>query len=138
MDYELIFLVNTFSTLFLTGLIWFVQIVQYPSFYLVDKDSFIHFHAHHTKRISFIVAPVMFLELVSSGILWHYSEWISLSSIGFYIVLLIWMSTFFISVPKHNLLQQKKDPKIIHSLVNTNWIRTCLWSIKTVLAFSMF
>tara|TARA_R110002096_G_scaffold326134_2_gene520041 strand:- start:2653 stop:3069 length:417 start_codon:yes stop_codon:yes gene_type:complete len=138
MDYELIFLVNTFSTLFLTGLIWFVQIVQYPSFYLVDEDSFIHFHAHHTKRISFIVAPVMFLELISSAFLWHYSEWTSLPSIGFYIVLLIWMSTFFISVPKHNFLQQKKDPKVIHALVNTNWIRTCLWSIKAVLAFYLF
>ena len=138
MDYELIFLVNTFSTLFLTGLIWFVQIVQYPSFYLVDEDSFIHFHAHHTKRISFIVVPAMVLELASSAVLWHYSEWTSLPSIGFYLVLLIWTSTFFISVPKHNLLQQKKDPKVIHALVSTNWIRTSLWSIKTMLAFFMF
>ncbi len=135
MDYELIFLVNTFSTLFLTGLIWFVQIVQYHSFYLVNKDSFIHFHAHHTKRISFIVVPAMVLELASSAVLWHYSEWTSLPSIGFYLVLLIWMSTFFISVPKHNLLQQKKDPKVIRALVNTNWIRTSLWSVKSVLAF---
>lgn len=49
------------------------------------------------------------------------------------LVVLIWLSTFFIQVPIHQKLLVKKDFFLIEKLNRTNWIRTILWSIKIVL-----
>ncbi len=39
MSQELIFFVNTFSSFFMTGLIWMVQLVHYPSFHFVSEEN---------------------------------------------------------------------------------------------------
>lgn len=135
MSLETILLINIFSSFFMTGLIWFVQLVHYPSFHIVDKNHFTKFHAHHSLKTGFVVMPVMSLELATSGVLaWNYG-WISVNSVGFYLVILIWLATFFISVPKHNALRHGKVDSLITGLVHTNWIRTILWSIKSGLSF---
>lgn len=47
-------------------------------------------------------------------------------------VLLIWLSTFLIQVPLHNALGVEKDTEAIRRLVQTNWIRTILWTVKGI------
>jgi hypothetical protein len=79
--------------------------------------------------------PVMSLELATSGALaWSYG-WLSLNALGFYLVILIWLSTLFFSVTKHNALRHGKVNSLIDGLVNTNWYRTILWSLKSGLSF---
>lgn len=134
MSLNLFFLVNSASSLFLCGLIWLVQLVHYPSFHFVDKSRFEDFHLFHSQRISIIVIPVMIIELITSGILWWHYPSLSLYSVGFYLVILIWISTAIFSVPNHNKLLDGKSTDIIDSLVNTNWVRTILWTLKAVLA----
>lgn len=51
---------------------------------------------------------------------------------------LIWLSTFFLSVPLHNSLSQKQDLIIIKKLVATNWVRTVLWTARLLLLLTFF
>jgi len=76
----------------MTGLIWLVQLVHYPSFRYVDTVNARDFHAYHTARISVIVMPVMIIELASSAALAYYVDlqgWIICG-----LTILIWLSTF--------------------------------------------
>ena len=130
MSGNLIFVLNLGATLFLTGLIWTIQLVHYPSFHFADREKFKEFHIFHGKRISLLVVPLMIFELISSGILWWESSPLSLNSIGFYLVIAIWISTAFLSVPAHNKLTSRMDEKAVRFLINTNWIRTLLWTAK--------
>src|SRR4051794_35751848 len=57
------------STLFMTGLIWFVQVVHYPLFAEVDPAGFRRYHAAHTRATTRVVLIPMILELLSSAVL---------------------------------------------------------------------
>lgn len=135
MDLNIIFLINFASSLFMMGLIWTIQLIHYPSFHFIDEGNFNEFHAFHNQRISVIVIPVMITELVTSGLLWWNEGFVSLNGIGFYLVFAIWLATAFLSVPNHAKLAIGKNDSIITSLVNTNWVRTVLWTLKVLLSF---
>ena len=130
---DFLFFLNVISAFFLTGVIWTIQIVHYPSFHYIDKLSFVNFHQFHERRISIIVMPLMILELISSVALYFNDMSNHTFLLNLIIVGLIWCSTFFIQVPIHNILSTKKDNMMIEKLVNTNWIRTFLWSMRMLL-----
>ena len=130
---DLLFFLNVISAFLLTGVIWTIQIVHYPSFHYIDKLSFTNFHNFHERRISIIVMPLMLIELTTSTALYINNMSSIVLALNLLIVLLIWCSTFFIQVPIHSILSQKKDKKLIEKLVNTNWIRTFLWSMRMLL-----
>lgn len=130
---DFLFFLNVISAFLLTGVIWTIQIVHYPSFHYIDKLSFVNFHQFHERRISIIVMPLMILELISSVALYFNDMSNHTFLLNLIIVGLIWCSTFFIQVPIHNILSQKKDNRMIKKLVNTNWIRTFLWSMRMLL-----
>lgn len=121
----------------MTGLIWTVQLVHYPAFRYVEAQKFPEFAKFHSRHITPITAIPMLLE-VWLGILFLYESvhWISIFNIV--LVVLIWLSTFALSVPCHNQLMKQKDARTIERLIGTNWIRTFLWSVKTALLFSAF
>lgn len=135
MSQELIFLVNTFASFFLTGLIWTIQLVHYPSFRFVNKSNYLEFQHHHVHSIDKIVIPLMVVEIVSSFGLFWFDGFFSLNALGFYIVLLIWIATGLFSVPAHSKLEKGKNEEAINKLVSTNWIRTFLWTLKSGLNF---
>lgn len=119
----------------LAGLIWVIQLVKYPAFHFVSENRFIEYHQHHTKSITFIVIPLMLLELFLSFWFCIRSGWSTFNVIGLSAVLAIWASTFFIQIPQHNILNKGKDEAAINKLVKTNWIRTVLWTGKGTLLF---
>ena len=51
----------------------------------------------------------------------------------FVLILSLWLVTFFISVPLHNKLGQARHEQIIQKLIGTNWIRTLLWTLRTLI-----
>lgn len=106
----------------LVTLIWIIQLLHYPSFLYVDKNQFVQFHAFHTKWITFLVMPLMILE-----VLFCFAQF---NLILFFIILLVWLSTFFIQVPCHNKLKSGFEESIIQRLIFSNWIRTILWTLK--------
>jgi hypothetical protein len=130
---DLLFFLNVISAFLLTGVIWTIQIVHYPSFHYIDKLSFTNFHHFHERRISIIVMPLMLIELTTSTALYINNMSSIVFALNLLIVVLIWCSTFFIQVPIHSILSKKKDKKLIEKLVNTNWIRTFLWSMRMLL-----
>lgn len=108
----------------LVVLIWIIQILHYPSFRFIDKKIFSGFEKFHTKRISYIVIPLMLTELFLSII--------DLRPFVIVVLILIWSSTFLIQVPCHEKLKIGFDEKVISRLIFTNWIRTILWTIKFI------
>jgi len=130
---DLLFFLNVISAFLLTGVIWTIQIVHYPSFHYIDKLSFTNFHNFHERRISIIVMPLMIIELTTSTALYINNMSSIVFALNLLIVGLIWCSTFFVQVPIHSILSEKKDKNLIEKLVNTNWIRTFLWSIRMLL-----
>lgn len=131
---ERILLINLFASFFLCGLIWIVQVVHYPFFKYVSNKKFEDAMGFHKKKISYIVVPVMFAELLSSFWLAFFSTSYSNYHItGFIIVLLIWVVTFATQVPLHGKLSQNYDHQLVDKLVRSNWIRTTLWSTKAII-----
>ena len=131
----LIFLIiNLFSSFFLCGLIWTIQLVHYPSFHALDKVHFIEHMNLHKQRISLLVVPMMLLELATSiGLVLFADLYSELNKAGLIIVILIWFSTFFVQVPLHKKLSSGYDQVIITKLVRTNFIRTILWTLKATI-----
>ena len=130
---EVILLIQTLSCAFLTGLIWVIQILHYPAFAEISAERFAAFHTAHSRNITFIVAPMMLVELVTA--VWLVAleprdVVFIFNAIG---AVAIWLSTFFLSVPLHNKLALQGDSLVIQRLVATNWPRTILWSVRLVL-----
>ena len=117
----------------LTGLIWTIQLVHYPAFHFVSSN-FLSFHDFHSRRITWIVAPLMVTELWTGGAL------IWLAKESFYIanfagIIVIWIVTIFLSIPQHKILSLRRDELAIKKLVSSNWPRTILWTIRTAALF---
>jgi len=132
---SLVLLACVFSTFAMTGLIWLIQLVNYPLMSLVSEDHFVAYEAAHCRRISPVVLPLMTCELVTSG-------WFCIRPIsgvdaeliaGGMLVVLLWASTFLVQVPLHARLEKGFCRKAWKRLVFSNWIRTALWSARSLL-----
>ncbi len=119
-----------FTTIFMTGLIWFVQIVHYPLFEKVGKEVFVEYEKTHTQWTGYVVAPIMVAEFAFTS-LWLYQIQSLALLIAFILLLVIWASTFFIQVPLHGRLSKNYNVELIQKLVKTNWIRTIAWTLKS-------
>ncbi len=120
------------TSLMMTGLIWLVQVVHYPSFHHIDQTQFRQFSTFHTQNITYIVMPLMAVELLSSLVLViRNPDPFNLSMIA--LLAIIWLSTAFISVPCHNQLAHGYNAEVVDHLIRTNWIRTIAWTIKSAL-----
>jgi len=119
---------------YLTGLVWVVQLVTYPALGLVGRAEFGRYHAAHTRGMGWVVAAPMVAELALAGWL-AWAAWHPLGP-GFALgqaalVALVWLVTFFVSVPFHNRLgAQGFDYVAIDGLTRTNWLRTLAWTAR--------
>ena len=132
----LLFFIQLFCTYAMTGIIWFVQVVHYPLFNLVSDRQWTEFHRAHSFRITWIVAPLMLLELIAAIYFFFLPAGIMSrgeKDIAFLLVVLIWASTFGLQVPQHNRLAKVFLPDAHRRLVTTNWVRTIAWSARSVI-----
>jgi hypothetical protein len=121
------------ATFGMTGVIWLVQLVQYPGFARVGTGGFSGYHAHHCRAIGWVVGPLMILELATAVILAYAAE-PSLFWRGMLGALIaIWLSTALLQGPLHNRLSREgAQPDLVRALVRTNWIRTLLWLARSL------
>jgi len=118
----------------MTGLIWFVQVVHYPMFARVGRDSWESYHRRHMSLTTIVVLPAMLIE-AATGIWLCYAGanlphlWLLGMLAG------VWLSTFLIQVPIHNQLAVRFDHGLVRRLVRTNWIRTALWTGRATVLF---
>ena len=54
--------IHAAATLYMTGLIWFVQVVHYPLMARVGGGGFAAYEAAHTNRTAWVVGPAMLAE----------------------------------------------------------------------------
>lgn len=127
---------HAFVTLFMTGLIWFVQVVHYPLFNRVGKTDFAAYQAHHARRTGLLVGGPMLLEL-GLGVALAWSPGGTLAWCGLGLLGIIWLSTAIGQVPAHHRLEKGFDQAAHRRLVVGNWVRTIAWSMRGVLAILM-
>ncbi len=132
---NLIDLIELLATFGLVVLIWVVQILLYPGFNYYKDSTFTNAMTRHQNRIVYIVLPLMVIELTTAFVKFL-NDRSSLNLILLILVLLIWISTFFIQVPLHKRLLYGKDESTLAALIKTNWFRTGLWSLKLLIIFS--
>lgn len=136
MSWHLLTTLHALPTLFMCGLIWFVQVVHYPLFAAVGDAQFVAYERAHCRRVTFVVLPPMVAELLFAVWLWwqappHWSPW---ASLGLVLVLVVWASTFVLQGPYHAQLLQAADRRTMRRLVATNWLRTVAWTLRAVVA----
>jgi uncharacterized membrane protein SirB2 len=125
------------ASCFLAGLIWTIQVVHYPLMAQVGPERFAEYERLHSMRITPLVGPAMLIELGLTLLLLAHrptavAPWMTWT--GAALVLVIWLTTFLISVPCHATLSQGFDAIAHARLVDTNWIRTVAWTARAALA----
>jgi hypothetical protein len=132
-----ILLVQFVATLFMTGLIWFVQVVHYPLMASVGAEVFAKYEVAHRRRTTIVVGPMMLLEAASAVAL-VFPPCVELAPIaawsGVCLLLIIWISTAALLVPCHECLANGFDPRAHRRLVVSNWIRTAAWTLRSGIA----
>lgn len=104
------------STLFLFGLIWFVQLLHYPLFSIVGDSP--TFYSEHQRRTSWIVLPIITLELGSAKTLFFLRQSIT-DQIGLVFIIGTWLSTILLQMPCHRSLSSGYSIDTIKRLVRT-------------------
>jgi len=118
----------------MTGVIWIVQVVHYPLFAGVGQDGFAEYATDHARLISWVVVPAMFAELGTAiGLAFRPEGFHFFAYAGLLLVVAIWGSTFLIQVPLHERLASGFEESTHRWLVSSNWIRTALWSVRSIL-----
>lgn len=133
-------LLHAGATLFMTGLIWFVQVVHYPLFASVGAEGYSSYQTEHMRRTGLVVGPVMLVEAGTAAALpllgLGREAWLlALAGIG--LLLVIWLSTFLVQVPLHGRLARGFDARSAALLVSSNWVRTVAWSIRGAIAVAL-
>lgn len=137
---ELLLLAHAAATLFMAGVIWFVQVVHYPLFGKVGVEGFVAYAEAHSRLTSLVVGPPMLLEASTAVLLVFlrpngvpaFAAWL-----GLFLVAVIWLSTAALQVPRHRVLGAGFDFSAHRFLVASNWVRTLCWSLRGVLVLWM-
>lgn len=129
----MLFALHSAATLYMTGLIWFVQLVHYPLMARIGAADFTRYELLHRHYTGWAVGPAMLLEATTGALLVlrfpHALEW----KLGIALIAVIWLSTWLVQVPAHDVLSRGFSPATLHRLVTSNWIRTAAWTARAIL-----
>ena len=131
-----ILLIHAAATWFMTGVIWFVQVVHYPLFDRVGAEVSARYSVDNRRLTTFVVVPAMLIEGATSAAL----AWLLPATLqpaawaGVAMLLAIWLSTALVQLPRHLRLSAGFDTEVHRVLVASNWIRTTLWTARGMLA----
>jgi hypothetical protein len=131
-----LFHAQLFATLYMTGLIWFVQLVHYPLLADVPRVAFPTFERTHQARTLWAVGPMMLVELVTALAMLAARPagvpvWVPIA--GLVLLAIVDGSTAFYFGPLHGRLADGFDELLHRDLVRWNWLRTVGWTARGVL-----
>lgn len=133
---QLCWLSQIASTWYMTGLIWFVQVVHYPLMAAVGREAYPAYQRRHQLLTTWVVGPAMLVEAVTALYLcWRppLGNSLATSLLGAVLLTVIWLSTAFLQIPCHESLAGGFDSAIHRRLVLSNWLRTILWTVRACL-----
>lgn len=115
-------------------LIWLVQLVIYPAFLFYHREGFRVWHPVYTRRVSYVVMPIMLGQLALYGwLILADQRWDVVANL--LLVLTAWGITFFRAVPLHAALDlEEAHLPLAAKLVRVNWWRTGLWTLVWVVS----
>ncbi|MFN4241720.1 MAG: hypothetical protein ACK4PI_00630 [Tepidisphaerales bacterium] len=124
------------------GLVWFVQLVHYPLMSHpghAGEGRWSAYHAGHTTRTTWVVAPAMVGELATAAAL---LVWLGASGAWWVwaqaaLAALAWAVTFALQVPQHGRLSRGFDADLHRRLVAGNWVRVVIWTARFVLMLTV-
>lgn len=122
------------------GVIWEVQLVTYPQLGEIGSVEFPSAHASHCRRITWVVAPLMSLELILAATLvtlLRKDRLRVLAVAGLLLVATIWLTTALVQVPLHERLSAGREIETVESLVRSNWIRVAAWGLRLGVALAL-
>ena len=129
------------ATLFSTGVIWFMQVLEYPLFAYVGAEAFPTFHAQHNRRLPGVVFLPMFVAFVATVALLFVRPaavpaW--LAWLGVVLVGVVLVSSFTLLIPRHmRLTNEGYSLEMIRELVRFNWVRTMAWTLHALVLLAM-
>ena len=132
-DILVVLLANAAATMFMVGVIWFVQIVHYPLFSRVGVSGFAAYSGAHSRLTGLVVGPPMLVEAATAVALVIRTPpgiSASLAWTGLVLLVAIWLSTALLQSPRHTELGRGFDVPSHRYLVTSNWLRTVLWSLR--------
>ena len=135
-----VFLAHLASTLLMTGIIWFVQVVHYPLLAGVGAPGFAAYAGRHGRLTSWVVGPPMLVEAGTAALLVAAPPpWAPPAALwaGAALLALVWLSTALVQVPGHDRLRAGWDEAAHRRLVAGNWARTALWSARALLVLAL-
>jgi hypothetical protein len=127
-------LANLASTLFLTGLVWELQVVQFPLVLRAGGLDFPDYVKHQRTRNTLLMAPAMLIELITGGLLLadphlpHRDVFHAAL-----LIVVIWIVTFASIIPIHSKLVRGYDQSTVRTLIRRNWIRTACWTLRSAI-----
>ena len=142
----ILFVLQLAATLFMTGIIWFVQVVHYPLFARVGPAELPRYIRSNGSRTGWVVLPAMVIELATGLVgldpkfrpagMSRLDAWILVG-----LLLLIWGSTALVQSDLHDKLGKKALPNAgpevslahIHHLVVSNRLRAAAWTSRSLL-----
>src|SRR5260370_39549190 len=125
------FIVTLALTLYMTGMIWSMQMLEYPLFALVGPREFPAYHKRHNRVLPmFVILPSIAVFVSAVALIFTRSArlplWspIVIASLDFLII----VATVAREAPLHARLDREGySAVVIRQLVQGNWIRTVLW-----------
>jgi hypothetical protein len=133
-----ILFVHASVTILMTGLIWFVQVVHYPLMSRIGVAEFVVYEHEHRRRTTMIVAPLMVIEVATAISIAFFATSLGVSPawawFALALLMVIWCSTAVLQAPLHERLSRRFNTDVWRLLVESNWIRTGVWSARSVFA----
>ena len=129
-------LTNLVASWTMFGVIWMVHLVHYPLMAHTGPQHSATYQQLHVRKMALLVIPIMLIEAAVTTYLCLLLP--SIVSIASSVLLAaIWAITFFVSVPAHERLEAGFTGPAHKSLMQSNRLRSILWSAKALLAVYM-
>lgn len=118
----------------MVGIIWIIQLIHYPSFKYISPKKYFKFQKLHMNKISLIVMPVMLVEIISGVyILLYVFPGNKVYAFSILMLVFIWLITALYFSKVHSELLHNNSITLKNKLVQNNWYRTTLWTIRLML-----
>lgn len=132
----IVVLIQTAAAWFMAGLIWTMQVLNYPLLALIDPGGVPRYEQAHNRRFIWLVGPAVAVTAVTAAILlgWRPAGvLLAVPVVALVLLAVIIADTIRHGAPWHARLAQRFDAGVYARLVRTNWIRTVAWSTLAVL-----
>jgi len=127
---------NLCASVFMTGIISFIQFIQYPLLYHISSFDFTCYFKKYISRITWFIYPALLLEI-------GFAMWLSflpLQSkmqlpilISYILLALVTMNTLLIQTPLIQKLQLSFDKSVLSKVMFYNRIRFISSALRTML-----